>query len=52
MIGGIVKKNIYLMRRDVVVEGEEVNMKLTYLEDTYVLDKYFSSDQVKYQILK
>jgi 2-C-methyl-D-erythritol 4-phosphate cytidylyltransferase len=37
---GIVKK--YLPNeRIVVIEGEEVNMKLTYPEDTYILDKLF-----------
>ncbi|MBX9887548.1 MAG: bifunctional cytidylyltransferase/SDR family oxidoreductase [Flavobacteriaceae bacterium] len=37
---GIVKK--YLPTEQiVVVEGDEVNMKLTYLEDTYILDKLF-----------
>lgn len=37
---GIVKK--YLpQEKIIVIEGEEVNMKLTYPEDTYILDKLF-----------
>ncbi|MCW2119885.1 bifunctional cytidylyltransferase/SDR family oxidoreductase [Flavobacterium sp. 7A] len=37
---GIVKK--YLPKEKIfVVSGEEVNMKLTYPEDTYILDKLF-----------
>lgn len=37
---GIIKK--YLpAKKVVVVEGEEANMKLTYPEDTYILDKLF-----------
>lgn len=37
---GIVKK--YLPQEKIfVIDGEEVNMKLTYPEDTYILDKLF-----------
>ncbi|WPR70195.1 bifunctional cytidylyltransferase/SDR family oxidoreductase [Flavobacterium sp. NG2] len=45
---GIVKK--YLPEEDIyVVDGEEVNMKLTYLEDTYILDKLFQLRSVEIQ---
>ena len=37
---GIVKKYVP-SEKIVVVEGEEANMKLTYPEDTYILDKLF-----------
>lgn len=45
---GVVKK--YLPEEDIyVVKGEEVNMKLTYPEDTYVLDKLFQLRSVEIQ---
>ena len=37
---GVVKK--YLPKEKIyIVSGEESNIKLTYKEDTYLLDKYF-----------
>ena len=43
---GVVKK--YLPEEDIyVVKGEEVNMKLTYPEDTYLLDKLFQLRSVE-----
>lgn len=48
---GIVKK--YLPEENIfVVNGEEVNMKLTYLEDTYILDKLFQLRSVEIQDIK
>ncbi|SHL11100.1 bifunctional cytidylyltransferase/SDR family oxidoreductase [Flavobacterium chilense] len=45
---GVVKK--YLPGEDIyVVNGEEVNMKLTYPEDTYLLDKLFQLRSVEIQ---
>lgn len=45
---GIVRK--YLPEEKIyVVEGEETNMKLTYLEDTYLLDKLFQLRSVEVQ---
>jgi len=45
---GIVKK--YLPKEKIfVVQGEEVNMKLTYPEDTYLLDKLFQLRTVEIQ---
>ncbi|KAF2081900.1 bifunctional cytidylyltransferase/SDR family oxidoreductase [Flavobacterium sharifuzzamanii] len=45
---GVVKK--YLPHEDIyVVNGEEVNMKLTYPEDTYLLDKLFQLRSVEIQ---
>lgn len=45
---GIVKK--YLPQEKIfVVQGEEVNMKLTYPEDTYLLDKLFQLRSVDVQ---
>lgn len=43
---GVVKK--YLAEEEIyVVNGEEVNMKLTYPEDTYLLDKLFQLRSVE-----
>lgn len=48
---GIVSK--YLPEEKIfVVEGEEVNMKLTYPEDTYLLDKLFQLRSVEIQNIK
>lgn len=48
---GIVRK--YLPEEKIfVVEGEETNMKLTYLEDTYLLDKLFQLRSVEVQNVK
>ncbi|WP_433816066.1 bifunctional cytidylyltransferase/SDR family oxidoreductase [Flavobacterium johnsoniae] len=48
---GVVKK--YLPQEDIyVVNGEEVNMKLTYPEDTYLLDKLFQLRSVEIQDIK
>lgn len=45
---GIVSK--YLPKEEIfVVKGEEVNMKLTYKEDTYLLDKLFQLRSVEIQ---
>lgn len=45
---GVVKK--YLPEEAIyVVDGEEVNMKLTYPEDTYLLDKLFQLRSVEIQ---
>ncbi|MCC9019086.1 MULTISPECIES: bifunctional cytidylyltransferase/SDR family oxidoreductase [Flavobacterium] len=45
---GVVKK--YLPEESIfVVDGEEVNMKLTYPEDTYLLDKLFQLRSVEIQ---
>lgn len=45
---GVVKK--YLPGENIfVVDGEEVNMKLTYPEDTYLLDKLFQLRSVEIQ---
>ncbi|MDN3674149.1 bifunctional cytidylyltransferase/SDR family oxidoreductase [Flavobacterium branchiarum] len=45
---GVVKK--YLPNENIyVVNGEEVNMKLTYPEDTYLLDKLFQLRSVEIQ---
>ncbi|WP_310379231.1 bifunctional cytidylyltransferase/SDR family oxidoreductase [Flavobacterium sp.] len=45
---GIVSK--YLLEEKIfVVKGEEVNMKLTYPEDTYLLDKLFQLRSVEIQ---
>lgn len=45
---GVVKK--YLPEENIyVVNGEEVNMKLTYPEDTYLLDKLFQLRSVEIQ---
>lgn len=45
---GVVKK--YLPEEEIfVVNGEEVNMKLTYPEDTYLLDKLFQLRSVEIQ---
>lgn len=45
---GVVKK--YLPQENIyVVDGEEVNMKLTYPEDTYLLDKLFQLRSVEIQ---
>jgi 2-C-methyl-D-erythritol 4-phosphate cytidylyltransferase len=45
---GVVKK--YLPKENIyVVNGEEVNMKLTYPEDTYLLDKLFQLRSVEIQ---
>ncbi len=48
---GIVRK--YLPDEKIfVVAGEEVNMKLTYLEDTYILDKLFQLRSAEIQNFK
>lgn len=48
---GVVKK--YLPEEKIyVVNGEEVNMKLTYPEDTYLLDKLFQLRSVEIQDIK
>lgn len=48
---GIVSK--YLPEEKIfVVKGEEVNMKLTYPEDTYLLDKLFQLRSVEIQNIK
>ncbi|TDO69801.1 2-C-methyl-D-erythritol 4-phosphate cytidylyltransferase [Flavobacterium chryseum] len=48
---GVVKK--YLPDEKIyVVNGEEVNMKLTYPEDTYLLDKLFQLRSVEIQNIK
>lgn len=48
---GVVKK--YLPEEEIfVVNGEEVNMKLTYPEDTYLLDKLFQLRSVEIQDIK
>jgi 2-C-methyl-D-erythritol 4-phosphate cytidylyltransferase len=48
---GVVKK--YLPEEKIyVVNGEEVNMKLTYPEDTYLLDKLFQLRSVEIQNIK